>query len=83
MSRTEPAADLDMKRDSVDLKEAEESENVMTQVDKAETRRILRKVDFRLLPVMVILYIMCFIDRSNSMSLPSLPPYGRMSISHD
>lgn len=31
-----------------------------------ETKRLLRKVDFRLLPVLTLLYLMSFLDRSNS-----------------
>lgn len=33
--------------------------------DDAETKRILRKVDYRLLPVLTILYILSYLDRSN------------------
>lgn len=36
-----------------------------------ETRRILRKVDFRLLPLLTLLYVIAFLDRGNSQS--SLP----------
>lgn len=32
----------------------------------AETKRLLRKVDYRLLPVLTLLYLMSFLDRSNS-----------------
>jgi sugar phosphate permease len=31
----------------------------------AETKRLLRKVDYRLLPVLTLLYLMSFLDRSN------------------
>lgn len=31
-----------------------------------ETRRILRKVDFRLLPLLTLLYVIAFLDRGNS-----------------
>lgn len=30
-----------------------------------ETRRILRKVDFRLLPMLTLLYVLAFLDRGN------------------
>ncbi|EKG17513.1 Major facilitator superfamily [Macrophomina phaseolina MS6] len=33
--------------------------------DAKETSRILRKVDFRLLPMLTLLYVLSFIDRSN------------------
>lgn len=35
-----------------------------------EVKRILRKVDWRLPPVLAVLYLMSFLDRSNSTSLP-------------
>jgi len=33
--------------------------------DPKETKRILRKVDFRLIPVLAVLYLLAFLDRSN------------------
>lgn len=36
------------------------------QFSDAETKRLLKKVDFRLLPVLTILYLLSFLDRSNS-----------------
>jgi MFS family permease len=35
------------------------------QFDKADERRILRKLDFTVLPILWLLYLVCFIDRSN------------------
>ncbi|KAB2570989.1 putative transporter [Lasiodiplodia theobromae] len=35
------------------------------EFDAKETRRILRKVDYRLLPMLTLLYVLSFIDRSN------------------
>lgn len=37
----------------------------MLQYDPKETRRLLRKIDYRLLPPLTVLYILAFIDRSN------------------
>lgn len=34
--------------------------------DEAEANRVLRKVDFRLVPMLSLLYLVAFIDRSNS-----------------
>jgi hypothetical protein len=31
--------------------------------DPKETKRILRKVDFRLIPVLALLYLLAFLDR--------------------
>ena len=45
--------------------EAVAEENVV-DFDQDEVKRILRKIDLRLLPVLTALYLMSFIDRSNS-----------------
>lgn len=34
--------------------------------DEKETKRILRKIDIRILPVLTLLYLMAFLDRGNS-----------------
>lgn len=34
--------------------------------DALETRRILRKVDYRLIPLLTVMYLISFIDRANS-----------------
>jgi hypothetical protein len=34
--------------------------------DEAEAERVLRKVDWRLVPILSLLYLVAFIDRSNS-----------------
>ncbi|KAM5349151.1 hypothetical protein ACJ41O_008974 [Fusarium nematophilum] len=39
--------------------------NEMPLYDEIETRRILRKVDFRLVPCLATMYLVAFIDRSN------------------
>lgn len=36
-----------------------------TQFDDVETRRLLRKVDWRVLPILSFLYLLAFLDRSN------------------
>ena len=41
------------------------------ELDEAEAARVLRKVDYRLVPMLSLLYLVAFIDRSNSM-LPLL-----------
>jgi hypothetical protein len=37
-----------------------------TQLSKEEETRILRKVDYRLVPLLAFLYLVAFVDRSNS-----------------
>lgn len=37
------------------------------ELDEAESARVLRKVDMRLVPMLSLLYLVAFIDRSNSM----------------
>jgi hypothetical protein len=39
--------------------------DVIAELPPAEGRRILKKVDFRLVPLLSILYLVAFIDRSN------------------
>lgn len=39
--------------------------DVIADLPPAEGRRALRKVDFRLVPLLAILYLVAFIDRSN------------------
>lgn len=36
------------------------------EIQEAEAKRILKKVDFRLVPILALLYLVAFIDRSNS-----------------
>lgn len=33
--------------------------------DDAETKRVLRKVDYRLVPMLMLLYLICFVDKGN------------------
>jgi hypothetical protein len=43
------------------------------EVSDAEGRKILSKVDYRLVPILALLYLVAFLDRSNS-KLSSSPP---------
>ena len=36
------------------------------EIDETESRRILSKVDYRLVSILSLLYLVAFIDRSNS-----------------
>lgn len=36
------------------------------ELDESESARVLRKVDMRLVPILSLLYLVAFIDRSNS-----------------
>jgi hypothetical protein len=36
------------------------------ELDESESARVLRKVDMRLVPMLALLYLVAFIDRSNS-----------------
>lgn len=42
-----------------------EGEGYALEFDNVETSRVLRKVDWRLLPVLSFLYLLAFLDRSN------------------
>lgn len=54
--------------DVVEKREVSDSELEATVIDYdgPEARRILAKVDWRLVPVLSLLYLVAFIDRSNS-----------------
>jgi hypothetical protein len=41
------------------------------ELDESESARVLRKVDMRLVPMLSLLYLVAFIDRSNSTSVSS------------
>jgi len=42
-----------------------EEEGLAQGYDAGETAKLLRKVDYRLLPVLSFLYLLAFLDRSN------------------
>ncbi len=42
-----------------------ENENLARHFDDGETRKLLRKVDWRVLPLLSFLYLLAFLDRSN------------------
>jgi hypothetical protein len=41
-------------------------DSLIIELSEKEQRRILRKVDWRLIPLLTFLYLVAFIDRSNS-----------------
>lgn len=41
------------------------AKNIIVEIPHTETARILRKVDFRLVPLLAFLYLVAFVDRSN------------------
>jgi hypothetical protein len=43
-----------------------ELEAQYVELDESESARVLRKVDMRLVPMLALLYLVAFIDRSNS-----------------
>lgn len=45
--------------------------NINDAHDPVEIRRITRKIDYRLLPILTILYLLSFLDRGNSESVPN------------
>ncbi|KAK5091320.1 hypothetical protein LTR05_001503 [Lithohypha guttulata] len=40
-------------------------EQLHVEYDEKETKKILRKIDYRLLPVLTLLYLLAFLDRGN------------------
>lgn len=47
-----------------------------------QRKRVLRKVDWRLVPMLLILYLISFIDRANIGMLRPLEPTGRHADQH-
>lgn len=47
-----------------------DEQQVLAQTSEAEEKRLLRKLDLRLLPAVSILYLLSFLDRSNGISSP-------------
>jgi hypothetical protein len=65
-----PRREMGMKADAIELETIEEpgvyDDKLYLSPPEKEARRILRKVDWRLIPVLTFLYLVAFIDRSNS-----------------
>lgn len=61
--------------------------DVLTELPKEEGKRILRKVDMRLIPLLTLLYLVAFIDRSNigtpTLRSPNQPTPSVMRLSSD
>lgn len=75
-------APADAKPDIIDDKKVEdvgekrapsdsELEANHVEYTEAEARKVLSKVDYRLVPILALLYLVAFVDRSNSMRTPS------------
>lgn len=67
---------LDSKHSFEDEAQVEEFVQSDPVYDEQETKAILRKVDWRLLPMLTLLYVLSFIDRSNS----TRPPLARQFV---
>ncbi|CAK7566707.1 MAG: hypothetical protein SEPTF4163_004659 [Sporothrix epigloea] len=46
-------------------KEHDGSEIILTEEEKIKEKHIVRKIDYRLLPTTALIYLLCYIDRSN------------------
>lgn len=51
--------------DCIEDVDAEAVDALVPEHDEQETAKILRKVDWRLLPMLTILFVISFVDRSN------------------
>lgn len=45
--------------------ERDEYEYMLTQFDSKRQAKLLRKIDLRLLPVLIVFYLISFLDRAN------------------
>ncbi|KAF7365197.1 MFS general substrate transporter [Mycena venus] len=50
---------------SHDEKLASESQEALDQFDSPEDKKLVRKIDFRLIPILTLLYLLSFLDRTN------------------
>ncbi|CAK7236778.1 hypothetical protein SCUCBS95973_009726 [Sporothrix curviconia] len=70
MSSIEKADAVGVHEGTVDMVEQGKFEavghaGVLTEEEKAVEKRIVRKIDYRLLPTTALIYLLCYIDRSN------------------
>ncbi|KAJ7863090.1 major facilitator superfamily domain-containing protein [Mycena olivaceomarginata] len=54
-----------MSASHVDKKIASESQEALDQFDTPEDRALVRKIDLRLIPILTLLYLLSFLDRTN------------------
>lgn len=45
--------------------ERAEYEALLQKFDKARTKKLLRKIDYRLMPILTVLYLVSYMDRTN------------------
>lgn len=62
--------------DDVERDEADEVRRSVQAYSPEEAKRILRKVDYRLIPLLTLLYLLAFIDRGNSTYRSQLSSYS-------
>ncbi|KFY04914.1 hypothetical protein O988_00414 [Pseudogymnoascus sp. VKM F-3808] len=60
-----PVDQFEFKEENDSEKAASSNEQATIVYDEMETKRILRKVDLRLLPCLTLLYLLSFLDRGN------------------
>jgi hypothetical protein len=48
-----------------DLNHVENSSNIAALIPADEEKRLVRKMDFHIIPILVALYVMSFLDRVN------------------
>lgn len=60
------AKDLAASGELVTVDKGVPADEVITELPAKEQARILRKIDFRIVPLLSFLYLMAYIDRNNS-----------------
>lgn len=71
MSSIEKADNAGINETSVDMVEQGKVEainqntSILTDEEREMEKRIVRKIDYRLLPITALIYLLCYIDRSN------------------
>lgn len=65
--------DIGQNHESDRISDSMEQNASIETIDKAAERRLRNKIDLRLVPVMCMLYLFCFIDRANVGKNPDQP----------
>lgn len=56
---------MDSKKEISMVEDADPNGESIPQLDEAEFKKILRRIDLRLIPLLSVLYLLSFLDRGN------------------
>lgn len=64
-------------KDQLKIHESNSDRATVEIGDAIDEKKLLRKLDWHLIPGLTVLFLLSFLDRSNGKPLPSLPPAAR------